>query len=149
MAFWDNLLAPFNTDAQEKAAADQEAAARAAYAAYSGLAEQGRGALTSNITAGLQPIQGMLQQGQLGTNQYLRVLGIQAPGDTSAPDMTGLLRSTPGYQFALDQGLESVLRKASQSGSLASGGTNLDLLKFGTGLADQTYQSYLQNLQPW
>lgn len=146
MAFWDNLLAPFGTDAQEKAAQAQQDAARAAYAQYSGLAEQGRNALTSNFQAGLAPVMGNVAATQAGQDQLLRALGIPVPGETQPTDMTALLRATPGYQFTRDQGLEAVLRNAAKSGSLASGGTNIDLLNYGTGLADQTYQNYVKNL---
>lgn len=49
-------------------------------------------------------------------------------------------RNTPGYQFALQQGLQGIERGASARGDLLTGGTLKGLQQFGTGLADQTYQ---------
>jgi hypothetical protein len=55
--------------------------------------------------------------------------------------------STPGFQFALDTGLDSVKRKMAASGMLHSGGTLQELLKYGTGLAMQGYDKYADRLQ--
>lgn len=48
-------------------------------------------------------------------------------------------RATPGYQFALDQGTQSIERGAAAAGGSFSGGTLKSLAQFGTGLADSTY----------
>ncbi len=53
--------------------------------------------------------------------------------------MQSYLRSTPGYQFAFDQGQRAVQTSAAARGTLLTGGTLKALAKFGTGLADQTY----------
>lgn len=116
--------------------------------AYGQLADQfgaGRGALTSNYTAALQPFQQAQQTGQAGTTAYTDALGIT--GDPS--QIQARLAQTPGYQFALDQGSQNVMRNQAATGQLNSGKTNLDLQRQGIGLADQTYQSYVQNLQPF
>lgn len=42
-----------------------------------------------------------------------------------------------------------MLRNASRTGSVNSGGTNLDLQATGQGLANQGWQQYIQNLQPF
>jgi len=52
---------------------------------------------------------------------------------------TDYLRNTPGYQFALQQGLQGVERSAAGRGTLLTGGTLKALQQYGTGLADQTY----------
>lgn len=149
--FLDSLLAPFSTGPAEKASQDQIDALRQAYAAYAGQAQQGRTDLTSNYTAGLAPTLQNVQTGQAGQNQLLRALGIQVPGEApgTGQDIQSLLASTPGYQFQLNQGLDSVLRKGAQAGSLASGGTNTDLTNYAQGLAGTTYNNYVQQLQPF
>ncbi len=48
-------------------------------------------------------------------------------------------RNSPGYQFALQQGLQGVERGAASKGTLLTGGTLKALEGYGTGLADQTY----------
>lgn len=54
----------------------------------------------------------------------------------------------PGYQFTRDQGLDAINRTAASRGLLASGNNTVDLLKYSTGLADQTWGNYLSRLQP-
>ena len=54
--------------------------------------------------------------------------------------------STPGYQFAYNQGLEAVNRTAAAKGQLGSGNRLYDLTKFGQGLASQTYNSTVNQL---
>ena len=54
--------------------------------------------------------------------------------------------STPGYQFAYNQGLEAVNRTAAANGQLGSGNRLYDLTKFGQGLASQTYNSTISQL---
>lgn len=62
-----------------------------------------------------------------------------------APDFD-LFRSTPGYQFALDEGQRAIDRSAAARGGLVSGNTLAELTRYGTGLADQTFQNYLGNV---
>lgn len=54
--------------------------------------------------------------------------------------------STPGYQFAYNQGLEAVNRTAAAKGQLGSGNRLYDLTKFGQGLASQTYNNTVSQL---
>lgn len=56
------------------------------------------------------------------------------------------VRSLPGYKFAKDEGVNALDRSAASRGMLNSGRQQKDLLRFGTGLADQTYGSQLQRL---
>lgn len=46
---------------------------------------------------------------------------------------------SPGYQFAMDQGLQGVDRRASARGGRGSGGNDLDMMQFAQGLAAQDY----------
>ncbi len=47
----------------------------------------------------------------------------------------------------MDQALEAVQRTAAARGGLAGGNATADILKTATGLADQGYQQYVNNLQ--
>lgn len=58
----------------------------------------------------------------------------------------GLWRNTPGYQFAREEGLRSIDGQKSGAGSFLSGDTLKSLMKYGTGIADQTYGSYMDRL---
>lgn len=55
-------------------------------------------------------------------------------------------QATPGYQFAVDQGLGAIDASAASRGGLFSGATLQASQKFGTGLANQEYNTYLNRL---
>lgn len=55
-------------------------------------------------------------------------------------------KASPDYQFALDQGMQSLDRSAASRGGLYSGGHSADLMKFGQGLASQNYGNYYNRL---
>jgi len=76
------------------------------------------------------------------------LLGLNGPqGNANA---TATLQNTPGYQFALDAGNQSVLRNQAATGQLASGATDVDLQKQGQGTAlNSAYAPYLQALQQY
>lgn len=66
--------------------------------------------------------------------------GIPAEGIPAGTNpMEFFLRSTPGYKFAFDEGQRAVQTSAASKGTLLTGGTLKALARFGTGLADQTY----------
>ena len=58
------------------------------------------------------------------------------------------LRSLPGYQFAMDEGVQALQRSANRAGGrgVQNGALSKDLLRFGTGLADQTYGNQFARL---
>lgn len=57
------------------------------------------------------------------------------------------LRDQPGYQFALNEGLDSVAAKGnSMFGTTRSGNTAAALEKYGVGYADQAYNTHLSQL---
>jgi hypothetical protein len=74
-----------------------------------------------------------------GTSALSRLERLNA-GDFS--DFT----ASPDYQFTQQQGIEGLNRAASSRGSLNSGGQDVDLLRFGQGLASQNYGQYYSRL---
>lgn len=83
--------------------------------------------------------------GQSGIKPLQDLLGLTAgstPGSQEAA-----LAGTPGYQFALKQGLQSTQAQANAMGMGLSGNTLSALDQYSTGLADQTYQERVGNLQ--
>lgn len=79
-----------------------------------------------------------------GSDLYLDSLGVNGPqGNANA---TGAFQAGPGYQFTLDQGLDAINRRRAAGGMLDSGNSDIDALKFGTGLADQTYGDWQTRL---
>jgi len=79
--------------------------------------------------------------GQQGLNalQYELGLGAQPQGYNG-------FQATPGYQFALDEGLNAVEGSAAAAGGLYSGATMQALQERGTGLANQEYGNYVNRL---
>ena len=90
--------------------------------------------------ANLQPY---MQEGNLAIPQINAMLGLGPQGMQGAQSA---LAATPGYQFARNQGLDAILNKRSALGGVLGGNTLKELDTFGTGLADQTYQSSINNL---
>jgi len=68
-------------------------------------------------------------------------------GLTPGSNPQAALAATPGYQFALNQGLDATKNAAAASGMLLSGNTLEGLSRYTTGLADQTYQQQVGNLE--
>lgn len=64
----------------------------------------------------------------------------------SGPDQMAALAKTPGYQFALDQGLAAVQNNAAAHGLGMSPAAMQGAAQYATGLASQTYQQQFQNL---
>lgn len=79
-----------------------------------------------------QNIQPYLGIGGSAVSQLMRLQS----GDTSA------FTADPGYQFALDQALESVRNRGAAGGNFGGGGTTSDLLRTATGLAGQQYGDF-------
>ena len=59
---------------------------------------------------------------------------------------TNAFQAGPGYQFALDQGLQALNRNAASRGMLASGNNTQDILKYAQGLANQEYGNWQDRL---
>ncbi len=67
--------------------------------------------------------------------------------------LTGLLQDPssylkdPSYQFQLDEGLRGLTQRAAAGGTLQSGNTLRDIVKFSGGLASTGYQQRVSDLQ--
>jgi hypothetical protein len=53
------------------------------------------------------------------------------------------------FGFALTNGLQALNRTHAAAGNLASGNADADTLNYATGLANNTYNSYVAGLQPY
>ena len=69
--------------------------------------------------------------------------GVYGPDQATAA--MGNFQTSPGYDFAFQQGLRGVDAGAAAKGMLRSGATIKGEEAFGQGLADQQYQTYLTN----
>lgn len=82
-----------------------------------------------------------------GVEQLKNLLGLNGQAGNDAAMKS--LESTPGYQFQLQQGNNSINAAAAANGTLASGKQLVDLSNYNQGLASTTYQNAVNNLQPF
>ena len=136
------LTAPINKALQQLQGTSQSAISN-----LTAGANTAAGALQSNYASALQPYLQNYNQAQGGVTQLQNALGFGGSAGTNSALST--LQNTPGYQFALNQGSQHVLRNAAQTGSLASGNTLKALQTQGQGQAEQTYNNYVSQLQPF
>lgn len=67
------------------------------------------------------------------------------PGTFNFNDTQAQLEATPGYQFTMDQGLESTQNSYAARGLGTSGAAEKGAASYATGLADTTYQNQFTN----
>jgi hypothetical protein len=84
------------------------------------------------------------QRYDAGSGMYSNALGLGG-ADGNAQAM-GAFRAGPGYDFQMQQGLEGLMRKRAAGGMLNSGNADADTLRFSQGLADQSWNSWLDRL---
>lgn len=104
-------------------------------------AASGVKAAGANSAALLDPY---AQAGSAAENQLLALYGVNGNGAQAAAQAN--FANTPGYQFTKDMGTQAVQRQASATGGEFSSATLGALDQYNTGLAQQTYQNYIQNL---
>jgi hypothetical protein len=68
-------------------------------------------------------------------------------GGTPQSAAVGTFQASPGYQWQLGQGLDALARQRAIGGMGASGNADIDAMTYGTGLANQSYQQWINNLQ--
>lgn len=137
----------FSAAPGQQAAADQVAADQKGYADLSAQFGQGRDALNSNYSAALQPYTANFNNAQQGTTALGNALGLNGAAGNSAA--TAAFQNNPGYQFQLQQGLGAANAKAQATGMGASGNNLIDLNNYAQGQANQGWNQYVQNLQPY
>lgn len=87
----------------------------------------------------------MVQQGSAAYGAYNNAIG--ANGAAGSEAAQSAFRAAPGYEYQQNQALEALQRSAAARGGLAGGNLTKDILTTATGLADQSWQSYVNNLK--
>lgn len=77
-------------------------------------------------------------------NMYADATGLN--GGAGSDRATAAFRTAPGYEFQRDQSLNALDRRAAAAGRLQSGNADIDAMTYATGLADQSYGSWLDRL---
>ena len=97
------------------------------------------------IISGIQDTTGdYLDLGKSGAGLYADALGVN--GADGSARATGAFQTSPGYQFGLEQGEQSIMRNNSALGRLQSGNTDVDLMRYGVGAANSEYGDWLGRL---
>lgn len=131
MGIWDDLTGKSAANASRAAAADTYTKQQAATAGLRGYGDQYA-----------SEFQGLSQ----GYDPYVQTGGMANSALQNLMQNPMSVRSLPGYQFAQEEGVNALDRSAASRGMLNSGRQNRDLLRFGTGLADQTYGNQFARL---
>lgn len=133
-----------------------EQAAQQAYNAQTGAAKQGfnkqkkfinQGVENAapNYQQGAQAFAPFQQNGVQGSNMLSNALGLNGQGGYDSA--VGAFHNGPGYQFALDQANQNVMRNQAATGGLNSGGTLTALSDRAQGMQNQEYNNWVQQLQ--
>ncbi len=87
--------------------------------------------------------------GQVALGEYGRLYGVGEEGLLSEDEMNEArdrFQTTPGYQFAFDEGTRALDRSASATGRLRGGGFARELTRYGQGMANQEFGNYANRL---
>lgn len=129
------------SDRNEKAAAD---ATKAGIATAKTDLSGGMDALRTNYGRASAAYDPYAAAGGKAVGTYSDALGLNGAAGNDAA--TAAFRAGPGYDFALNQGLQALQRTASSRGALGGGGLSADILDYATGTADKSYGSWLDRL---
>lgn len=82
--------------------------------------------------------------GNTSSTMSADALGLNGPEGVARA--RAAFQTGPGYDFSLNQGLESIARNANAAGMLASGNQLRESQTYGQGLANQEWNNWLQNV---
>jgi hypothetical protein len=130
MGIFDDLTGKTAANASRAAAADTYSKQQKAYGDLLGYGDE----YASNMSSLYQPY---ANTGAEANSALARLMA-----DPNS------LRSLPGYQFAMDEGVQALERSANRKGGrgVQNGALSKDLLRFGTGLADSTFGNQFSRL---
>lgn len=138
------LLDIFTGDPAKDAAAKNTALLQANQTAGTNTLQQGQTSALGSLDAAAGAYQPLAAKYGAATTLGLDALGVNgAAGNTAAVDA---FHAGPGYNYAVDQSLEGVNRKAAATGVLAGGNTLAALSDRAGSMADQEYNNWVTNL---
>ncbi|MBS1725027.1 MAG: hypothetical protein JSS66_18970 [Armatimonadetes bacterium] len=85
------------------------------------------------------------EAGQGGLSMLQNALGLNGQSGKDAA-LSAFQNSNPGYQFAMDQGLQALDRSAASRGMLGSGNQQEALMQYGQGLANQNFGDWISRI---
>lgn len=145
MSFFSDLFG--GGSSYQDAANAKIAGLNTAYNTAAPLYEQGRNTVQQYYGNALTPYSDLLTSANKGATAYGDATG--ANGQEGYDRAVNNFHAGPGFNFALDTGLQAIDRGAASRGMVNSGNLLTAEQQYGTGLANQNYQQYVQNLQPY
>ena len=140
----------FSNDNAERAAQQRNAGLQQGYDTLSSSYGQGRDAINTGAATATGYYQPLIKSYGAGADAYGNAAGANgAAGTAKAYDDFLNSGAYGGFKFANDQGLQAIARQHAAAGNAASGNADADAAKYTTGLAGQTWQNYVQGLQPY
>ncbi len=144
MSFFGDL---FGGDAAKEAAEQNKANLASLKSEGLGYLDTGKagalGSLNSAISA-YSPVSALGKKYSGAGDMLLNALGLNGASGNAAA--TAAFRSSPGYDYTVNQALDALDRRAASRGLLGSGNNTIDTLSTVHGLADQDYENYLNRL---
>lgn len=142
------LLDSFSSSKGKQAAAQANAATtagfRSGYDKAAGLYDQGLAGATTQYNKASDLFDQWYTTGSKANQAYGDAMGLNGQAGRDAAVKS--FQTSPGYDFAMNSGLDAIDRRAASRGMLGSGNTNADSISYSQGLANQEWQNYLNNL---
>lgn len=135
------------SSAAQQASSTQAAAADKAINLQAATIAQARADAAPWLAAGNNALQQLT--GELGLSNTVTPQTVGANGKITTGatvPFQSQFQTTPGYQFQVDEGTKGVNNSLAAQGLTGSGAALKALTRFRTGLADQTYNQYLDRL---
>lgn len=140
----------FSNDTAEKAAQQRNQGLQQGYDALSSAYGQGRDAINSGYGQAASMYQPLVASTTAGANAYGNASGANgAAGLQTAMNDFHNSGQYGNFGFALTNGLQALDRTHAAAGNLNSGNADTDTLNYATGLANNTYNSYVSGLSPY
>src|SRR6185437_461640 len=140
----------FSNDTAEQAAAQRNAGLQAGYNQLSGQYDQARNAINTNYGNASNLYAPLIASTGAGATAYGNASG--ANGTAGLQTAMNDFHNSGQYGnfgFALTNGLQALDRTHAAAGNLNSGNADADTLNYATGLANNTYNSYVSGLSPY
>jgi hypothetical protein len=137
--------AVISANASNNAASEQEQAAQSANATQLQMYNQNNTNLQPFLNFGSSQIPNLVTDTSNFAGDIANYRALVAAGNPNTAGSVQAFENSPGYQFQLSQGEQSIQNSAAAKGGLLSGNTLQSLLTYGQGLAGTTYQNYLND----
>jgi hypothetical protein len=144
MGLLDSIFGGTDTSALQKGASDAEDALKGGKKHGLNSLKKAQNQYTPEYRAAAEAFSPYQQTGGAANSMYGNALGLN--GQQGYDAALGAFNQGPGFQFALDQANQNVLRNNAATGGLASGGTLQALSDRAQGMQNQEYQTWLDNL---